>query len=58
MTIPDSVTTIDDYAFGWCWSLTIVNYKGTEEQWGLISKGSENGYLISAPTINYGYTGE
>ena len=58
VTIPNSVTTIGNRAFGWCSSLTIVNYKGTEEQWGLISKGSENGYLISAPTINYGYTGE
>ena len=57
VTIPDRVTTIVGWAFFGCNNLTIVNYKGTQEQWGQISIGSENGYLISA-TINYNYTGE
>ena len=57
VTIPDRVTTIVGWAFFGCNNLTIVNYKGTQEQWGQISIGSENGYLISA-TINYNYSGE
>ena len=57
VTIGNSVTSIGGSAFYGCNNLTIVNYKGTQEQWGQISIGSENGYLISA-TINYNYTGE
>ena len=51
------MTSIDYAAFYGCSSLTTVNYKGTQEQWGQISIGSDNGYLKSA-TINYNYTGE
>ena len=57
VTLSDSVTFIGDGAFYDCNNLTTVNYKGTQEQWGQISIGSENGYLISA-TVNYNYTGE
>ena len=57
VTIHDSVTSIGDYAFDGCSSLTTVNYKGTQEQWEQISIDSRNGNLISA-TINYNYTDE
>ena len=57
VTIPDSVTSIGDCAFQNCSNLTTVNYKGTEEQWGQISKNACNEDLTNA-TINYNYTGE
>ena len=57
LVIPDSVTSIGYEAFRGCSSLTTVNYKGTQEQWGQISIGYDNEELTSA-TINYNYTGE
>jgi hypothetical protein len=57
VTIPAGVTTIGMNAFKNCSSLTTVNYKGTQEQWGQISKNSGNEALTNA-TKNYGYTGE
>lgn len=35
--IPASVTTIEDYAFDECPSLSTVNYMGTIEQWNQIN---------------------
>ncbi|MEE1291298.1 MAG: leucine-rich repeat protein [Spirochaetota bacterium] len=57
VVIPDSVTDINGDAFLGCTNLKTVNYKGTQEQWGQISIGNDNGNLISA-TVNYNYTGE
>ena len=48
VTIPDSVTSIGDYAFSGCSSLTSVYYKGNEESWTNISIGFYNHYLTSA----------
>ena len=38
--IPDSVTSIGDWAFYLCTSLTSINFEGTVEQWNAISKGT------------------
>ena len=40
ITIPDSVTSIGDMAFMQCTNLANIYYKGTEEQWNAIAKGS------------------
>lgn len=41
ITIPEGVTSIGNYAFQGCSKLTSINYTGTEEQWDLISKGTD-----------------
>ncbi len=50
--IPTSVTSIGDYAFDGCRSITDVYYQGTEEEWNKIDIGTNNTYLTSA-TIHY-----
>ena len=39
ITIPETVTSLEDTAFNECNKLTIVNYEGTEteEQWNVMS---------------------
>ena len=58
VVIPDSVTSIDSYAFCDCTSLTSIKYRGTEEQWNTISKGTDWDYRIGNYTITYNYKGE
>ena len=41
ITIPEGVTSIGNYAFQSCSKLTSINYTGAEEQWDLISKGTD-----------------
>ena len=36
ITLPNSITSIEDGAFGWCSNLQIVKYKGTASQWASI----------------------
>ena len=55
VTIPNSVTSIGNGAFSGCSGLTSIKYRGTEEQWGNISKSSAN--IPSSCIITYNYTG-
>ncbi len=54
ITIPDSVTSIAEWAFDECTSLQDVYYSGTQEQWQAISIGSDNDPLTGA-VIHYGF---
>ena len=59
VTIPDSVTSIGNSAFESCSKLTSIKYRGTEEQWNAISKGSDWKYKVpSSCVITYNYTGK
>ena len=49
INIPNSITNIGDYAFYYCSNLTSINYNGTQEQWGLITKG--NNWNTDCPQI-------
>ena len=57
ITIPDSVTSIGDYAFRHCASLIDVYYTGTEAEWKQIEILYDNFYLTNA-TIHYNYVPE
>ena len=54
-TIPDSITSIGDYAFYGCSSLKNVYYSGTKQQWNEITIGNGNNDLKYA-TIHYNYS--
>ncbi|MBQ8319631.1 MAG: leucine-rich repeat domain-containing protein [Clostridia bacterium] len=54
IVIPDSVTSIGFMAFDNCSSLTRVYYKGTAEEWSVISIGSYNTSLTNS--IRYYYS--
>ncbi len=51
IVIPDSVTSIGDCTFSGCTSLTSIRFKGTEEQWNSISKGSDWNYDTGNYTV-------
>ena len=53
ITIPNSVTSIGDYAFLGCSSLTNVYYKGTQEEWSLITIDSSNSSLTTSTICFY-----
>ena len=60
--IPDSMTSIGDMAFMQCTNLANIYYKGTEEQWNAIAKGSSWNSRMGAnveggTVITYNYTG-
>ena len=52
ITIPSSVTSIENQAFDCCGALKDVSFLGTKEQWSKISIGRDNTDLTSA-TIHY-----
>ena len=56
IVIPDSVTSIGDYAFCNCNGLTNVYFTGAEEQWNAILIGTNNSALTSAARV-YNYDG-
>jgi hypothetical protein len=53
--IPNSVTSIGDYAFNYCYNLTAIKYCGTEEEWNAISKGVDWDYGAGNYIITYNY---
>ena len=53
IVIPNSVTTIGNYAFAGCSSLKTVYYSGTAEDWNAISIGSSNTELNNATVYYY-----
>lgn len=53
--IPDSVNSIEMGAFGECEYLTDVYYKGSKEQWKLISIEEENNESLLNATIHYNF---
>ena len=55
ITIPDSVTSIGYDAFWNCSLLKTINYKGSKEQWDLISKGTDWNSNTGSYIINYNY---
>lgn len=57
--LPESLTSIGYSAFYGCTSLKTINFKGTEDQWNAITKGSNwNSNCPSDMVINYNYQGE
>ena len=55
MTISDSVTSIGEYAFYDCTSLTDVYYAGSEAQWKAISISSNRNDDLLTANIHYNY---
>ena len=57
ITIPGTVTSIEDKAFHRCEVLTEVNFEGSEADWtaltGEMTEANDNGPLLAA-TINFG----
>ena len=45
--LPNTLTTIEDYAFEGCTALIQATYTGTEEQWAAVTVGSGNDRLTS-----------
>ena len=58
VVIGDSVETIGSSAFSYCTSLESIKYRGTEEEWEAISKGSKWNYNTDNYTVTYNYDGE
>ncbi len=57
ITIPESVTSIGSYAFDDCTGLFDVYYTGTQEQWSIITIGSNNEPLFNS-NIQFNYKTE
>ena len=54
--IGSGVTSIGKFAFYYCSNLNSIKYRGTQEQWGNVSKSDAN--IPSSCVITYNYTGE
>lgn len=52
MDLPDNITSIDNWAFGECNSLTNIDYARTMEEWNAIEKDAQwNNHWASIETI-------
>ena len=59
ITLPKGLTFIGNDAFNGCTSLKTINFKGTEDQWNAITKGSNwDSNCHSDMVINFDYQGE
>ena len=56
VTIPNRVTSIEDYAFANCITLNAVYYTGTASDWAKITIGSSNTNLTNATRYYYSET--
>ena len=57
--LPEGLTYIGYGAFYGCKNLQTINYKGTDDQWNAITKGSNwNNQVPSDMVINFDYQGE
>ena len=54
--IGKGVTSIESFALAWCSSLTSIKYRGTQSQWGAISKQTWWIANTDSYTITYDYT--
>ncbi len=52
IVLPDSVTGIEEYAFSYCSSLTIITFNGTIEQWNAVRKGYRWNFYTGTYTIH------
>ena len=58
ITIPNGVTSIGNNVFYGCSELKTINYTGTEEQWNVLTEGSNwNNGCRNDMVINYNYEG-
>ncbi len=58
VVIGNSVIHIGTQAFAWCGNLTSIKYRGTEEQWNVISKEADWDDCSGPYPIIYNYGGE
>ncbi len=54
VTIPSTVTSIGENAFGFCSALTLVRFGGTREQWAQIDISETGNEALQGATILYG----
>lgn len=58
VVVGNTVKSIGSYSFSNCSVLITIKYRGTEEQWNAIPKGSGWDSYTRGYTITYNYTGE
>lgn len=54
ITIPESVTAIDLWAFYECNALSDIYYGGSEAQWDMVSIGGEGNSALENADVHFG----